>query len=244
MSTRILQSDILRLFAMMRPQNPATLRKIRLGNAWDGGYVVPDDLEGLSAVLSIGVGHDVSFDHHLAERGVQVYQYDHTVEGPPTTHRNFHFHRKGWADESAGDAISLAQILADHELGASFDMILKVDIEGAEWGALQSVTDAQLAHFRIITFELHGLCHVEEPANLDLFLRRIALLTRQHTPVHVHANNFGGFRIIEGVPVPDVLELTLLRNDRDRFVPSLDPIPGPLDAPNAPERPDIVLRPF
>jgi hypothetical protein len=244
MTAPILQADILRLLCMMRPLAPATLKKMRVGNAWDGGYVLADDLEGLRAVISIGVGHDVSFDHHFAARGVLVYQYDHTVEGPPTSHGNFRFHRKGWSAADGDDMVSLARILSDHELASSFDLILKCDIEGAEWGALESCTEDLLAHFRLITLELHSLCLLQEPANLDLFLRRMALLTARHTPIHLHANNFAPFMIIEGVPVPDVVELTLLRNDRDRFVPSFDPIPGPLDTPNAPDRPDIVLRTF
>lgn len=228
----------------MRPQNPVKFRKVRIGNAGDGGYILPDDLEGLHGVISIGVGHDVSFDHHFAEQGVQVYQYDHTVLEPPTSHPNFHFHRKGWAAQGAEDMVSLAQMMAENELNDSYDLILKFDIESAEWAALESCTDELLAHFRIMTFELHSLCLLTEPANLDLFLRRLALLTRQHTPIHLHANNHGDYRIIEGIPVPDVIELTLLRNDRDHFVASTEPIPGPLDIPNDPNRPDLVLRAF
>jgi hypothetical protein len=150
----------------------------------------------------------------------------------------------GWAAENSASMVSLAQILADHALGSSFDMVLKFNVGNTEWGALNSCTDELLSHFRIITAELHGFCLLEEPANLDLFLRRMALLTSQHTPVHLHANNSAAFRIIEGVPVPDVVKLTLLRNDRDRFAPSFDPIPGPLDTPCAPHLPDVVLRTF
>jgi hypothetical protein len=62
--------------------------------------------------------------------------------------------------------------------------------------------------------------------------------------VHLHANNCCGFSLIEGVPVPAVLELTLLRKDRSTFSPCDDPIPGPLDYPNMNDRPDLVLRSF
>ncbi len=230
--------------AMMRPRQLASLKKIRVGNLGDGGYVMPDDFDGLQAVLSIGVGHDVSFDHYFAERGLQVYQYDHTLDGPPASHSNFRFNKLGWGHENTDNMRNLAGMLADNALASSFDLLLKFDIEGGEWGALHACDEALLAQFRVITFELHSLCLLDVPGNLDLFLARLAVLTAGHTPIHLHANNWAGYQIIQGVPVPDVVELTLLRNDRDRFVPSTDPIPGPLDVPNAPGRPDIVLRMF
>ena len=63
--------------------------------------------------------------------------------------------------------------------------------------------------------------------------------------MHLHANNYRGVAVVEGVPVPDVIELSLLRHDLDDF-PSLaaDPIPGPLDRPNHPLLPDICLNVF
>ncbi|MGF6351827.1 hypothetical protein [Variovorax sp. W2I14] len=243
MTSRISQSDIVKLMGMMRPQKPAALPKIRVGGEGAGSYILPDDIEGLSAIVSIGAEQDAGFDRHFAVRGIQVYQYDPAAE-KPETHGNLHFHRMGWAAENSADMVSLAEILARHALESSFDMVLKFNVGSTEWGALNSCTDELLSHFRIITAELHGLCLLAEPANLDLFLRRMALLTARHTPVHLHANNRAAFRIIEGVPVPDVVKLTLLRNDRDRFVPSLDPIPGPLDIPCASDLPDIVLRTF
>ena len=50
--------------------------------------------------------------------------------------------------------------------------------------------------------------------------------------------------IIEGIPLPAVIELTLLRNDRSKFSLSKSPIPGPLDFPNMKDRPDLILNPF
>jgi len=59
---------------------------VRAGGSGDGGYVVPDYLDGLDGVVSIGVGGDVSFDLWFAERGVPVFQYDHTVAESPVGH--------------------------------------------------------------------------------------------------------------------------------------------------------------
>ena len=51
--------------------------------------------------------------------------------------------------------------------------------------------------------------------------------------------------LVEGVPMPSVIELSFLRRDLDSFpCRSNDPIPGPLDRPNHPGRADIVMNPF
>ena len=55
----------------------------------------------------------------------------------------------------------------------------------------------------------------------------------------------GGHVLVEGVPMPSVIELSFLRRDLDSFpCRSNDPIPGPLDRPNHPGRADIVMNPF
>ena len=47
-------------------------------------------------------------------------------------------------------------------------------------------------------------------------------LTAYHVPVHLHANNFADVMLVQGVPIPDVLELSFLRRDLGSFSASLD----------------------
>lgn len=73
-------NSILKLLTALSPKKCDTLSKVRVGLSADGGYVLPDDFDGVQGMLSIGVGPDVSFDHALAQKGIPSYQYDHTVE--------------------------------------------------------------------------------------------------------------------------------------------------------------------
>lgn len=237
------QSEVLSIVRMLRPQR-SQFRKCRIGSLGDGGYVLPEDLAGISRVLSIGVGSEVSFDMHFAAAGVPVHQYDPTVDGPPLQHANFDFHPIAWAFADGERTASLGGMIRAHGFDQRDDALLKFDTEGAEWESLRSVTPDLLKHFRIIVCELHGFNSLHNPAFLQDVWQAMNLLTRNHTVVHLHANNCCGISLVEGVPVPAVLELTLLRNDRSDFGPCHEPIPGPLDYPSMPDRPDLVLRPY
>ena len=228
------QTEVLSFLHLLRPYR-CDFRKVRIGSLGDGGYVMPDDCDGVSAVLSLGVGSEVSFAAHFARRGVPVYQYDPTVGGPPIAHENFHFNAVAWGATDRHGVASLGTMIRSHGLNANNDAILKFDIEGGEWDAMSTVMPDQLKYFRIIVCELHAL-----HALSDLTYLR----TRNDTVVHLHANNCCGISLVVGVPVPAVVELTLLRNDRSGFSPSDEPIPGPLDYPSMDDRPDLVLRPF
>jgi hypothetical protein len=237
------QNEVLALMKLLRPHQ-TKFRKIRVGTAGDGGYVLPDDIDGISAVVSIGVGNDVSFDVSFAANRVPVFQYDHTVDAPPVASEYFHFFKTAWGPIDDPRTSTLNAMINRHGLVNDLDAILKFDTEGAEWTAFGDESDDQLKHFRVIVCELHGLNSLHNQEFLVGFRRLMSRLTQNHTVVHLHANNCCGMTLIEGVPVPAVVELTLLRNDRSSFSASTDPIPGPLDFPSMGDRPDLVLNPF
>ena len=64
------------LLALLERLGPmaCTQGKVRIGTHGDEGYVLPDDLHGIAQALSIGIGHDASFDLELAQRGIPVIQ--------------------------------------------------------------------------------------------------------------------------------------------------------------------------
>lgn len=70
------------------------------------------------------------------------------------------------------------------------------------------------------------------------------LLRQSHTAVHLHPNNCCGLRLVKGVPLPGLAEVTFLRNDRSSFWPYCGPIPTPLDFPNVAGEDEIILQPW
>jgi hypothetical protein len=239
------QQDVLNTLQLLRPWSTRRIGKVRVGNDYDGGYVLPSIALDSDAVVSIGVGHDVSFDMIMAQRGARILQFDHTVEKPPTSHPNFIFEKKGWAAETTGEFLGFDAIVQRLEALQPKRTLLKFDVEGAEYAALPAVRPQDLARFEVIACELHDLGRLAEPAFHQRFRQVLELLNAGHTPVHLHANNYAGVVLVEGIPIPSVLELTLLRSDLDSFpTVSNEPMPGPLDRPNHPGRADICLNPF
>jgi len=238
-----IQSEIISITKKLKPFN-SEFKKIRIGTLGDGGYVLPNDLLSISSLLSIGIGSEVSFDLHFAKLGVPIYQYDPTVEAPPISHPNFEFHKIAWGEVNNDSTRTLETMNKIHRLDETHDAILKFDTEGAEWNTIPFIDINILKNYRIIVCELHGMSSIGNDTFRKTVEKTMKILTNSHTVVHLHANNCCGIHIVEGIPIPAVVELTLLRNDRSDFSTYQSPIPGPLDFPSMRDRPELILSPF
>lgn len=229
------------LLSLINPERIAGYPRIRVGNPdGDGGYVMVDAFGGIAGALSVGIGGDASWDLDVAGRGIDVFQYDHTVSGPPVSHDRFHFSPVGIAETSAPDRsfLSLDDMVA--AIPGDGDVIAKVDAEGAEWAAFSSVSNRTMHRLAQIVIELHEPIAGDGTASL----RHLAVLERiavTHAVVHVHGNNYAGVRSHEGVRVPDVIETTWMRRAGVRFAPGTGRFPTTLDRPNDPERAEIAM---
>src|SRR5580765_5653334 len=67
---------------------------IRLGDAGDGGYILPDDLLGVEYCFSPGVSDNVSFESDLARRGIRSFLADYSNDAPPSRSEWFNFEKK------------------------------------------------------------------------------------------------------------------------------------------------------
>eukprot|EP00930_Biecheleria_cincta_P006415 TRINITY_DN107417_c0_g1_i1.p1 TRINITY_DN107417_c0_g1~~TRINITY_DN107417_c0_g1_i1.p1 ORF type:complete len:723 (+),score=112.05 TRINITY_DN107417_c0_g1_i1:45-2213(+) len=198
-----------RLVAALRLYKPTEValqhgRKRRVGPPTDGGYVVWDSGMPLCDVLlSYGVDTNVDFEAELAAAGAQVLMFDHTVPGPPRHHPNFVFKREALADEVVeGVAGTLSSHIANHE----GRVMLKCDVEGAEFGALLATPQEVLDRFEQICIELHWIGRPSRGGNFRSKALALERLNEQFVLVHVHGNSYGDVMEIAGCHVPDVLE--------------------------------------
>src|SRR5690606_29241523 len=121
------------------------------------------------------------------------------------------------------------------------DLLLQIDIEGAEYEVLLSVTEPLLAQFRIIVAELHHLQHLFDRRFFAVASRALSRLARTHTVVHIHPNNCCGSVKGYGLEIPRIAEFTFLRNDRFRTRLPRHDFPHPLDAANIRTKPSLPL---
>lgn len=229
-------ADPARVAALMRRLAPRRAARplIRLGSAGDGGYLAPDDLDGVVACLSPGVSDVISFDRDLADRGVDVVMADASVDGPPAPHARFYFCKKFIGGERDGDVIRLADMMSETGFQVpDGDLILQMDIEGAEYSALIDSDDSFLQRFRLMIIEFHDLHRMFGAGALPFFEAVFGKLLRSHTVVHIHPNNV--FRpVVRGdLEIPPLMEFTFLRRDRGiSEAPPEASFPHPLDADN------------
>ena len=113
---------------------------IRIGGEGDGGYLVPDDLDGVVACFSPGVGAVASFEAALVARGIPCYLADGFVAGPPISDALIHFDKKLLGVVNDDATITLDAWVNTCTLSDG-DLILQMDIEGAEWPVLLNVSD-------------------------------------------------------------------------------------------------------
>jgi hypothetical protein len=169
--------------------------------------------------------------------------YDHTIARLPHEHENFHWSPMGLGetDRPEENRLSLATLLERNGHIDRRDLILKMDIEGAEWAALLYLPDRFLDHFRQILIEFHDCSHLDNAGHVQTMLRVFKLLNATHRVAHIHANNFASYDLVGGIPFPSTLEVSYARQDVCAMLPSKRTFPTSLDAPNDASRADYVL---
>ena len=216
---------------------------IRIGNKSDGGYVMLNDFEGIDGVLSFGVGENITWEEEIADTGVIVEMYDPTVDNVVLSKENLYFYKigVGKTKNEKKQIETLENILNANKLKNSKDMILKMDIEGAEWDVLPNLSEDILSKFRQIVFELHGMTRIS-PFFQKKVHASLTNLNKTHQLVHVHANNCGmHVNINENVKFPFFLEATYVRKNSYTFIDNQREFPTSEDCVNIENCPEINL---
>ena len=105
---------------------------IRIGGLGDGGYLVPDDLDGITTCFSPGVSNVANFESDLIERGIRSFLSDFSVEASPIQHHMISFQKRYVGASTHGHFVTLEDWVRDYAEPEDSEMILQMDIEGAE----------------------------------------------------------------------------------------------------------------
>jgi hypothetical protein len=213
---------------------------IRIGGDKDGGYVIPDDLDGVVACFSPGVGATAAFETVLLARGIPCYLVDGSVTGPPLAHPLVHFDKK-YLGVVNDDTTTTLDAWVNACAPGDADLVLQMDIEGAEWVVLLNVSEEVLSRFRIIIVEFHWLERLNDKVGFELMSSTLSRLLGRFYLVHNHPNNVARAFNSRGITIPRYLEMTFLRHDRAQVTGYANQFPHPLDRKNVLERPDLAL---
>ncbi len=232
------------LTQLMRSVRPvATKTKLRrFGPKGDGAYLLPNDLEGISACVSPGVSTEVDFDLEIAQRGIPVFMADASVEGPPINHENFRFYKKFIGAHRDDMFMTLDDLCDEIPAELDGDRLLQMDIEGAEYCVLLDVKEETLKKFRIMAIEFHFLPQLFSSFSYNIINSVFNKLLLHHRVVHIHPNNCCGVVRKGRFEIPQLLEFTFYRKDRGHVDTEAKlQFPHPEDVDIYPDNPPLVL---
>lgn len=232
--------------ALFEELKPVTLKNCHLkryGGANDGGYLMCENLiQGVQTAYSYGIDTEDNWGCQVSRQlNVPVHQYDcFTEERPACAKGLFVFH-----DECVGAATEIVDghrfDTVANQIARNGDtarrLLVKIDIEGAEWDMLRVAPDRVLDTIEQLPMELHG---VDERRFLALVRR---LKTRFHL-VNLHFNNHGCAADV--APMPSGAYQVLWVNKRLGVIDPDAPVPAPpspLNAPDNPSLPDCQIAP-
>jgi len=214
---------------------------IRLGGDNDGGYLIPDDLEGLDFCFSPGVSDNSSFEEYCANQGMEVFLADASVDGPAASHPKFNFEKKFLGAVSKGNFMTLDKWFNDKAGLFKGDGILQMDIEGFEYEVLLGLSEEVLKRFRIVVLEIHNVHLLWSEPLFALYGAALEKLLETHACVHAHGNNCHPVVTRAGIDLPMTMELTFLSRDRVVLKEFVSKLPHPLDQPNLAHKSEINL---
>ena len=207
----------------------------RFGERYDGGYLVCGNLLGrVQSAYSYGISGYDGWGCDISTRlGVPVHQYDcFNLTRPVCGTGNTIFHgecigTKTTVEEGRPFDTLANQIDRNGDRGKR--LIVKMDVEGAEWDSFIRAPDAVLQRVDQLVVEFHG-------SGDPRFLTAIRRLKRLFYVAHLHWNNYGC--VTDQYPFPTWAYEVLFVNKRiSEPDPSRTPVlPHRLDAPNAPDR--------
>jgi hypothetical protein len=234
-----MKEEIQKLIDFLRPVK-TKFNMIRVGGDNDGGYLLPNDLLGISACFSPGVDVTASFEIDLCKRGIGSHLADASVDSAPKGFTPRSFTKKYLGGYNDDTHMTLAAWM--HEQRAFMgDFILQMDIEGGEYTTLLCTPPDVLRKFRIIAVEIHNVQTWFTPLAWPVVTTFFEKLLEDFRVVHNHPNNNCPFVEVDGILMPTVFELTLLRKDRTIALDYCDEFPHPLDQPNVLDKPDRPL---
>lgn len=228
---------------LLAPMRAAGVDKTRIGGPADGGYVMLDDLDSVTHALSFGIGDNDTWDVEVAERGIVVHQYDHTIIEPPSRQSNLRFYqtRIASAEVDGCETLRGALDLLNADPG---EIILKIDIEGDEWQIFEHAEQVSLERLSQVVCEFHAFGLIANNRYFPSMKLALEKLNYSFAVVHVHANNSAPWLQLGGVPFPSVLEVTFANRNKYKFESSDEVFPTRLDRPNYAGFPDFYLGNF
>lgn len=186
---------------------------IRLGNKYDGGYVIPN--LPYEKLITFSYNNDISFDIDFRNKfKSNVYLFNplittcneigftHYSNGVYNQNKNIDFNNHNFL---CLEVNTIFNDIIDNSL------LLKIDLEGYEYDVVAKMDEENLKKIMVIVGEFHWLGTEE---TLQKKIECFEKLNKYFYPIHIHANNHSPLLQRDNFYfIPDVAEITYLRKD-------------------------------
>jgi len=217
-------------------------KKFRYGKDFDGGYVtakIPNLVYDL--FIGCGINDDISFEEDFLKEYdyLKCHLFDGNIQKLPEITGNPYnliFTNKNIAPYNDDKNTNLHELIDKYN-----NIILKMDIEGAEINWLNSLSYQHMNKLQQIVIEFHNPFG---PCENQIFKK----INLTHYLIHFHANNCscGVINVINyiNVSVPVVFECTYVHKRHFSTPPLLntEPIPSSIDMRNVQQEPEININ--
>jgi hypothetical protein len=179
------------IYHLILPKNVFGINRILLENKTegDGSYVILDDFKDIKIAYSFGIYKNIKFDKALADRGIDVFMYDHTIDSLPYQNPKFHWKKIGLCGigKQYQNMTNLEELIAENGHRKEKNMILKIDIEHWEYESIISLKEDTLNQFKYILIEYHFKGETEFK-NDNLYYNVIKKISNTHQSYYARCN--------------------------------------------------------
>ncbi len=225
------------LFEEIQPVKLANCELERFGEASDGGYLLCGNLlRNVRAGYSYGINGFDGWGCEVSTRlGVRVHQYDcFNTEVPLCPGGDTMFHAECVADTARVEEGRPFDTIANQLIrngDGSRRIVMKIDVEGAEWDSFLAAPDAVLDRIDQLAVEFHFVDQAK-------FIEAVRKLKKHFHVAHLHFNNWSCRPNLDPFPAW-AYEVLFVSKRLGLVVPGGEwPGVAPADAPNNPNTPD------
>lgn len=226
------------LFTELQPVRLANCDLERFGEAHDGGYLLCANLlAGVQSGYSYGISGYDGWGCQVSQRlKIKVHQYDcFDLHEPVCEGGDTVFHGECVAGAPSTDKDGRVFDTPQNQFAkngdASKHLVMKIDVEGAEWATFLAAPDSVLQQIDQMAVEFHG-------ADQERYADAVLKLKRFFYIANLHFNNYSC--VDDLAPFPSWgYEALLVSKRLGKPDTSGEPVvPSPLNAPNNPKTED------
>lgn len=215
--------SLLCFYPFIAPKKVKGKNRILFGTKGDGSYVLLDDFKDIKIAYSFGISDNIQFDKCLADKGIDVYMYDHTISGLPYQNPKFHWTKVGLAGkgESTPKLKTLEELIIINNHSLEKNMILKIDIEHSEWSSLKDLSYDILKKFKYIVMEFH-FSSIKE---MDVYYTVLKKMNKFHQVFYLRCNNRNYIIRLKDLIICRLLEVSYVIKENNEFIKDDDIYP-------------------